>query len=270
MSTSEGGSEIEVAKDSAEAVEYECDRCGYQTSDRSHFQRHLHNKIPCPPIKSSIDREEIIKRLATEKNQDKYIPCDLCDKVYSTRQGLYMHKKQCHQVSTLSSSSNHILQQQVSLLQQQVKILINEVTDQKKTIETYKKTILSLQIQLSEHQKNEAFYQIIVEKYLNGTHKRLESGITDVTNNDTHAEIKRWARYKEGLGQLLTYNRDDPKERLQMYFFGKSSAKLEACAISHCKDKNIEVFMFDMFPDRVNIVEYSTKNIVYTYISGTT
>ena len=256
------GNEIDIMEEVDESDEendenvnvtkYVCDRCNYETYQKSNFIRHLNNKIVCEPINSNISRDDIKARY--EKN--KTISCDQCNKTYTTRQGLHAHKKKCHPKQNSS-------QEKISNLEQ-------TILEQNKVIESLKNKIVSLQLQLAENQKNEAFYQIVVEQYLNGTHKYLASGITDVTNNDTHAEIKRWSKYKEGLGQLLTYNRDDPKERLQMYFFGKSSAKLEACAISHCKDKNIEVFMFDMFPDRVNIVEYSTKNIVYTYISGTT
>jgi hypothetical protein len=117
-------------------------------------------------------------------------------------------------------------------------------------IEEQKQTIKDLEVQLFyyKHTNKELFYQNILEKYLGGTHKDLSCGQTDITTDSLHAEIKRWNCWKEGLGQLLSYNSVDPKEKMMLLCFGnyKSGGKLEATKI--CKDYSIEVF--DCFVDK--------------------
>lgn len=85
-------------------VIYECERCDYKTPNRSHFKRHLYKKVPCPPLKSQISMEDMRKKLERTKN----ISCDKCDKVYSTRQGLYLHKKKFHNVEDESDVTESI------------------------------------------------------------------------------------------------------------------------------------------------------------------
>ena len=67
---------------------------------------------------------------------------------------------------------------------------------------------------------NEKEYQHHLEQELNGKHLKNKHGITDVTTDDTHVEIKKWSDYKTALGQLLSYNNAVPKNNLSVYFFG--------------------------------------------------
>lgn len=64
---------------------------------------------------------------------------------------------------------------------------------------------------------------------MNGGHKKLSCGITDITTDKFYAEIKEWSCWKEAFGQLLAYNVSDPKKELAVYFFGTYSQS--------CKDK---------------------------------
>ena len=54
---------------------------------------------------------------------------------------------------------------------------------------------------------------------LQGGHKKLKSGITDITTDFIHAEIKNWDSWKDAIGQLCVYQINDPKEKLEVYFF---------------------------------------------------
>jgi hypothetical protein len=92
--------------------------------------------------------------------------------------------------------------------------------------------------------KNEEFYQRIVEAYLGGTHMKVECGVTDVTTNDIHAEIKDWKEWKYALGQLIVYNVCEPRDRLQMYLFGNYLTTYKIKAINVLKTINVEVFEF--------------------------
>ena len=132
------------------------------------------------------------------------------------------------------------------------------------TDEKFKKVCFALQC-LSE-KKNETFYQLIVEKYLNGQHKSLPDGsITDVTNDTTHAEIKCWEQHKAAVGQLLWYNEEDPKSELHLYLFGRIPKK----KYKHIRDRvvnffKIKLFTFQVMNDSVSIINQDDE-IVYTY-----
>jgi hypothetical protein len=113
---------------------------------------------------------------------------------------------------------------------------------------------------------NEKFYQTIVEKYLGGKHKRMLCGITDVTTDKIHAEIKNWTRYNDTFGQLFRYNNEDPKERLQVYMFGNTKKnKQEQQAFKSMKAANFEVYTFVHKEEHVDIIEYESKKVMYTY-----
>lgn len=69
--------------------------------------------------------------------------------------------------------------------------------------------------------RQERVYQhALVAKHGHG-HKRLPSGISDVTTPDRHIEIKRWPLYKQALGQLLAYDYYDKKPILEAHLFGR-------------------------------------------------
>jgi hypothetical protein len=81
-------------------------------------------------------------------------------------------------------------------------ILANRVYDPNKKIITTPNLLeklgnLQIENAILKNKKDESFYQLIVEKYLGGTHSRNKNGITDVTTDKIHAEIKRWKFYKD-------------------------------------------------------------------------
>jgi hypothetical protein len=71
----------------------------------------------------------------------------------------------------------------------------------------------------------EEIYQKALEVHLCGTHCKLKHGITDISNDRLHAEIKCIESWKGALGQLLYYNFISPKDELHMYLFGKKPKK---------------------------------------------
>jgi hypothetical protein len=103
---------------------------------------------------------------------------------------------------------------------------------------------MEIEIAFLKGKYNENFYQKILEQYLNGSHKTLKCGISDITTDEIHAEIKIWEDYKCALGQILTYDHEDPKQKLQVYFFGKYTDNKKESVIDLYKKHNIEVYMF--------------------------
>jgi hypothetical protein len=124
---------------------------------------------------------------------------------------------------------------------------------------------LNMKLCVVQNKKNEEFYQKIVESYLGGTHKNVETGVTDVTTASTHAEIKNWDSYKDAIGQLAAYNAVDPKEKLQVYLFGKASQNQMEKAYGVFQTCNIEMFYFKDSADEIQIIDYEKKDIVFKF-----
>jgi hypothetical protein len=68
--------------------------------------------------------------------------------------------------------------------------------------------------------RDEYFYQNWLERRLGGSHMKLQSGVTDITTDTCHAEIKEWKSWKAGVGQLLAYNSELRRQEVALYLFG--------------------------------------------------
>jgi hypothetical protein len=62
-----------------------CDLCDYKTSQKSHFNRHLNTS-------KHVDGNKMATK--TDKKGQEHI-CDICNKMYHDRSGLWRHKKKC-------------------------------------------------------------------------------------------------------------------------------------------------------------------------------
>jgi hypothetical protein len=124
---------------------------------------------------------------------------------------------------------------------------------------------LSAKLHILQSKKNEDFYQDILEKYFKATHKRLAIGITDITTEDTHIEIKRWSCWREAFAQLILYNSHDPKEKLYACFFGEYAQPAKTLAIASLKQQNIICFELQNTQDAIHMVnlEDNTKQVVW-------
>lgn len=90
-----------------------CERCGYSTKIKCNLGNHLKRKIICDPTRSNLTIEELLQKFdgTFAKNQKKLVEiekgkqnenecigrhtCELCFKVFTSRQGKYQHKKHC-------------------------------------------------------------------------------------------------------------------------------------------------------------------------------
>jgi len=97
--------------------------------------------------------------------------------------------------------------------------ILKKISDMEIVIKNLQLKISDMETVLDEvlSKRNELYYQKFLEKQLNGTHKKTKFGITDISNETHHIEIKHWIKYKSALGQLLSYNFNDNKS-LAAYF----------------------------------------------------
>lgn len=92
--------------------------------------------------------------------------------------------------------------------------------------------------------KPEVYYQRILEKHLNGKHKKVDCGITDITTPTMHVEIKEWKKWKEAVGQLLSYNVCENKPYLRLYLFESYPSANKQIALNIFQKYNIQPYEF--------------------------
>lgn len=95
---------------------YECNHCLYSTNDPANWKKHCATKKH-KLINSQIEKEEakveIRKEKISEKTSKKY-ECDICNKIYTSRQGLYKHNTKC--LPENKNKKNHDYEKECYLL----------------------------------------------------------------------------------------------------------------------------------------------------------
>jgi hypothetical protein len=202
-------------------------------------------KEPCVGIASNATQAELLFEL---QSVELTYPCDVCGKVFFSSQSKYQHKQRCTKKSVCDK------------LKQDKEALCQEVVQLKQANQ-----LLSEKLHMLTCKRDEKFYQAIVEKYLGGTHKTLSCGVTDVTSDTCHAEIKEWKCWKEAVGQLTCYNAVDPKDCLQLYLFGKYKQSCKDEVFKVTSTCNIQMFDFEEADGVVRIRMYPNSSIVYEH-----
>jgi hypothetical protein len=120
-----------------------------------------------------------------------------------------------------------------------------EIENLKREVTQLKGQIADLKHQLQFHLeiRKEQYYQKFLEKELGATHKRTVHGITDITTQDEHIEIKHWKNYKHALGQLLSYNHNDTK-RVCAYFYGEIDENKKNEVVELFKSNSVSIKQF--------------------------
>lgn len=114
--------------------------------------------------------------------------------------------------------------------------------------------------------KPEVYYQRLLENYLQAGHKKVAAGITDITTDDYHGEIKQWRKWKEAVGQLLSYNVCDQKPNLHIYLFDKYSQTNKSVAMRVFDAYGIMPYEFvEASPYTIKLVELRSRQCVHEY-----
>jgi hypothetical protein len=84
---------------------YECPRCGYNTTINTNFKNHLSNKTICEPLIADISLDDIRETIFSKKINNQY-ECEGCNKKYSSKETLRVHKKKCESINSENPISN--------------------------------------------------------------------------------------------------------------------------------------------------------------------
>jgi hypothetical protein len=226
--------------------DYICKRCNVKFISKSNLKSHLQRKKICKYIEHDINRDSLINELNERKLNDKTYDCEYCNKKFNHTSTKSQHKKIC---------KNKPIDETIQL-QSRLQELESKLTNNQK---------LKLDLEYYKNRKNEKFYQLLLENYLGGTHKTLSCGITDITTDTCHAEIKEWSSWKEAIGQLTCYNVADPKETIEMYMFGRYTQKCKNEAVKIATSCKINVYEFVETDDGISIISLENNEIVYNY-----
>lgn len=109
----------------------------------------------------------------------------------------------------------------------------------------------------------ESYYQKILENVLNGKHKRIPSGITDVTTEKIHAEIKCWPKWRHAIGQLMSYNVYEYRPDLRIYLFDSYCKKQKQVALNVFHHYSIMPFEFQHDDFNLRIIDLTNNKCVY-------
>jgi hypothetical protein len=243
-------------------TQFVCKRCEYVSSTKSNLKKHLTRKQACVPIDEAhnIETNLLLQELDTVVvYNEKTYDCEFCGRRFNSRSNKSTHRKvcKCNPVNKTALFEQTVLR----------KLVQEEICKQTQSSGTNHAEIvkkLKLELAFYKHKKKEKFYQELLEQYLCGTHKRLECGITDVTTDTLHAEIKQWDCWKEALGQLMAYNIEDAKNELHAYMFGHYSDTCKKAATKVMVKAGIKVY--DLITDETScsIVD-QMKQVVHRF-----
>lgn len=254
---------------------YVCICCGYETFHRSSMYNHFYKKKkPCPKTRNDIELTEEIKQyilnnriynIPKEKQEKTQIvskkklntyTCFSCGYMTNQKNEMCNHfNKPCQQLLTndkmTDAIKNNILDNQFLPT---YTLLIN----------TIKK--LRLELQYFKNKKSEKFFQLILEEYLCGTHCKVDCGVTDITTEDSHCEIKEWHYWKHALGQLVAYSKSSSKKKLKMFCFGKCKDKMKETALDICLKSEILLYDIIVNNNKVDVLDMQNRSIIYTKV----
>ena len=233
-----------------------CKRCGYESEHKHCMQNHFKRKNPCKAKFDDVSTESLLNILNSKLFNEKTYECEYCKKIFNSCSSKSRHKKICKQKPIKSNEQLFKMQQQIDKQQSQIEDLKKQPLNNDK---------INLELQYYKNRKNEKFYQLLLENYLGGTHKTLSCGITDITTDKCHAEIKEWSSWKEAIGQLTCYNITDPKENIEMYMFGKYTQKCKDEALKIATSCKIDVYEFVDTYTGISIISLKSNEIIYNY-----
>jgi len=140
-----------------------------------------------------------------------------------------------------------------SVVEQQSKDIAELVVWRKKSTAVTSELTTAVN-EVRNQRKHESHFQAILQKKFSAEHKHIVGvGVTDITTDDAHIEIKRWKHYDEVSGQLAKYQRALARPRRCVYFFGRmpNSKRLNEI-FELMAEANIEVSWFDSEDDSIH------------------
>ena len=258
---------VMVINNSNTMTRHSCARCGYETELKHNLVRHLTTKKECRAHVADIPRCHLLKQL--ERKENSALTCDWCQAVFGSRSSKSRHKKHCPRkpggcnadTSDGEDEEKTKLKSDLEKMQSRIQTLESSLAEKHK---------LEIELAFHKNKRSEAFYQKLLEAHHQGSHCKTRCGVTDITTETMHAELKRWDCWKEALGQILSYQHAKNKEELRVYLFGKYTERCKQTAAEVFQSFNVSVYDCVDSDDGVDIVRYDTQEPVFTFRAAAT
>lgn len=198
-------------------MNYTCEHCDYNTTDKSHYNRHMKTQ------KHSIKKQYNKKNAEQDENNGKKYNCDKCNSTFSHNSSLSRHKKDCKGIKLLQPTETP-----------EYKNLVNKVDTLESLLFKYvlnNNQLIKPQTNNSNNNSHNTTYNISVKNYIQKHYPNAPAlaGITDYAkltynekgedNRDDFIDVLVY-EYKNGnlhkfLGDFVVeyYKKDDPAEQ---------------------------------------------------------
>jgi hypothetical protein len=153
---------------------YECKRCGYTCDRLCNLKKHFSRKVECESKYSSESISSLLTELNGNEKKTKIYQCDNCGKEYSSRSGLFMHKKK--NVCKVTDDINKLTEtvQQLMIKNKE----LDSLTARQNTPQINNGVINNIQINLNNY--GEESLQHLSLDFLNDCVKRLNIGMKNL------------------------------------------------------------------------------------------
>lgn len=272
---------------------YSCPRCGYTTAYRPNMKKHLERKRPCQALVADIPIETITREyphlLNKLSEESKQYACEWCSARFTSRQGLCRHRGHfCQKKPSVTPeealrSEVTELRQQLTAFQYHPRLILHDAISRRDVLElmysdedeysdedynSYDSDNIreSDILRIIKRQKHKETYQHLlkIHRFPGATHRKLACGISDITTDTVHAEIKHYSGWKEAIGQLTAYNAVLPRPELHVYFFGKYAPACKKMVAQVLSTTSIQPFEMRI-TDHAFIVEHLNTGEQQTY-----
>lgn len=110
--------------------------------------------------------------------------------------------------------------------------------------------------------ESKRLYQKILKSHLGGKSVKLQFGVTDVTTDSMHVEIKPFKKWTYGVGNLLINDKTSPRSELRLYLYDNNTTDIEFVdMISSINSANIKVYLLEYKNGNVYILDTTTNQI---------
>lgn len=185
-----------VQKVQKSSKQYYCKLCDYNTSYKSHFEKHIltkkHIQNSSGQVSKWFPKVQKVQNQNLKNNEklDKFT-CIYCSKVYKSKSGLWKHRKKCQKCNFSKNSELN----QTNRDEQMFNILINtlkEVNSTTNNIQTQNN--ISINVFLNEHCKNAMSLQDFV--------KQINISLKDIKQTKEHGFVN-------GISNVIIKNLED-------------------------------------------------------------
>lgn len=104
------------------STEYVCPRCNYASPYKNNMRSHYKRKHPCMAVYDDTSIDELLEQLNAIDDEAYKFACTDCCKRFSTRQGLYVHKKTYHKATTVEDSLTKNLLKRIEDLERKLSV----------------------------------------------------------------------------------------------------------------------------------------------------